>query len=76
MNDSELKNKAIAWLNEQNKICKTRPYSFKPKEVAEAIFGAYTALGRVAQEVVDELNRRGIEIRYRKVGNKRFFELF
>ena len=75
MNDTELKNKAINWLEKQSKICKTRPYPFRPKEVADAILGAYTALGRVAKEVVAELEARGVKARYVQQGNKRFFEL-
>ena len=75
MNNIELKDNAIVWLEKQSKIYKTRPYLFKPKEVADAISGAYTALGHVAPEVVDGLKARGVKVRYRKDGNKRFFVL-
>lgn len=75
MNDIELKNKAIIWLEKQSKDYKTRPFSFKPKEVADAVSGPYTSLGRVAQKVVDELNARGVKVRYVKTGKDRFFEL-
>jgi hypothetical protein len=75
MNHVELKNAAIHWLVAQSTIYKGRPHAFTPKEVAEAIGGAYTALGSVADEVSAELVRRGISIRYKRVGNRRYFEL-
>ena len=75
MSHVELKNAAIQWLGTQSTIYKGRPHAFTPKEVAEAIGGAYTALGFVAEEVTDELVRRGISIRYKRVGNRRYFEL-
>lgn len=75
MNDTELKNKAINWLEKQSEICRTRPYQFTPKEVADAVLGTYTALGRVADAVVTELKARGIRAQYVRQRNKRFFEL-
>lgn len=75
MNDTELKNKAIIWLEKQSKDCKTRPFPFNPKEVADAVSGTYTSLGRVAQKIVDELNARDVKVRYVKTGKGRFFEL-
>lgn len=65
MNAIELKNGAIKWLEAQSRIVKKRPHPFTPKEVAEAVGGAYTLLGgNVAKQIVDELVRRGINIRY------------
>jgi hypothetical protein len=75
MNHTELKNTAIQWLEQQSIVFKSRPQSFTPKEVAEAIGGAYTALGVVAESVAAELTFRGINIQYKRVGNKRYFEL-
>ena len=65
MNQVELKNKAIVWLTAKSKTVKTRPHQFTPKEVAEAVGGSYTSLGgRLAEQVVDELLQRGVNIRY------------
>lgn len=75
MKNSELKRKAINWLEAQSLICKTRPFSFRPNEVAYEIGGTHTALGSIAQEIVQELEARGVRIRYVKSGNQRFFEL-
>lgn len=74
MTNTELKNKAIIWLEKQSQTCKTRPYKFKPKEITDVIGGVHTALGTIQGEVIEELIERGIKICYSKIGNKRFFE--
>lgn len=77
MRQHEQKHKAVEWLCKQAKDCKNKPYRrFTPKQVADEIGGVHTALGgRVAQEIVAELDARGIRANYIPVGNKRFFEL-
>lgn len=77
MNQVELKNKSLVWLTEKSKTIKTRPHSFTPKEVAQAVGGAYTLLGgRLAIEIVDELRQHGISIRYLQNARPCRFELF
>lgn len=75
MNHTELTNKAIQWLDAQHHIVQCRPHSYAPKEIADAIGGAYTALGGVADAVVTELRARGVDIRYERINNKRRFTL-
>ena len=76
MNETELKNKAVAWLQLQDRQFKLRPQRFRPKEVAEAVGGAYGILGRIASKVVEELSARGLQIRYVRTKSSVFFELF
>lgn len=75
MKNSELKNKAIEWLETQSKTFKTRPQSYTPKEVAEAVGGAYGAIGKIADLIVPELVARGVSFQYMKIGNSRRFLL-
>lgn len=75
MNQTELHNSAVTWLVRQSQNFKLRPHRFTPKEVAEAVGGAYTLLGRVADKVAAELTARAIPTRYMKVGLRRYFEL-
>jgi hypothetical protein len=75
MGHTEQKHKAVEWLWQQSKNCKTRPYKFTPTQVADAINGNCTSIGRVQGEIVDELKARGLKIEYLTPGNKRFFEL-
>lgn len=75
MTNTELKNKAITWLEKQSRAYKTRPCKFRPKEMTDEIGGAYTLLGSIQNEVIEELRARGVKIRYSKMGNKRYFEL-
>ncbi|MBX9915794.1 MAG: hypothetical protein E6Q59_02665 [Nitrosomonas sp.] len=75
MTHTELKNKAITWLEKQSQICKTRPYRFSPKEIADEISGVHTSLGAIQNEIIAELMSRGVNIKYSKIGKKRFFEL-
>jgi hypothetical protein len=76
MNQIELKNKAIEWLTEKAATIKMRPHAFTPKEVAEAIGGSYTQLGgRLANEVVEEIRQRGINIQYLNNTRPRQFKL-
>lgn len=76
MGHSEQKHKAVEWLYCQTRTCKTRPYRFTPKQVSDAIGGGYTVVGIIQEEIICELTARGINIRYLKIGGKRFFELF
>ena len=66
---------AIAWLDAQDKLYLTRPKRFSPQEVITAIGGYSPTLGKVADDVIRELQSRGVRIRYQRVGNKRWFEL-
>lgn len=75
MTETELKNKVISWFEAQNIKFKNRPCRFTPKEVAEAVGGAYGSLGKVSESVVSELVGRSIKIRYLCIGNRRYFEL-
>jgi len=75
MKEEKLKRKATEWLETKSKEFKTRPHSFTPKEVADAVGGYAGSLGKVATEVVTELNLRGVNIKYSRSGNKRSFEL-
>ena len=75
MNEIELTNKAIEWLERQDNCVKLRPHYFKPKEVADAVGGYAGTVGKVAKAVVAELCSRGINIRYVCSGSIRRFEL-
>ena len=75
MNEDELKRKAIEWLESQSKAHQTRPQSFRPIEIANAIGGYAGSLGNVADAVVTELISRDIKIRYLRIGKKCRFEL-
>jgi hypothetical protein len=75
VNQTELHNAAVAWLVQQSRTFKLRPNRFTPKEVAEAVGGGYTLLGRIAEKVAAEVTARGIPARYVKTGLKRHFEL-
>lgn len=66
---------AIAWLDAQDKLYLTRPKKFSPQEVTTATGGYPPTLGKVAGDVVRELQSRGVKIRYLKLGSKRWFEL-
>ena len=77
MGQHEQKVAAIAWLKKKSTECKTAPFRrFTPKQVAEGIGGAYTAIGgKIANEIVAELRLCGVSADYIRVGKKRFFEL-
>ncbi len=77
MGQHEQKIAAVEWLRKQAKECQSKPCRrFTPKQVAEGIGGAYTAIGgKVADEIVDELRLRGIAADYIRVGKKLFFVL-
>lgn len=68
---------AIEWLRKKAKECKSDPCrKFTPKQVAEGIGGAYTAIGgKVAYEIVAELRLCGITADYIREGRKLFFAL-
>ena len=75
MTETELNNKSVTWLELQDRRFKLRPQQFRPKEVAEAVGGAYGILGRIADDVVAELRARGVQIRYVRTKSKVYFEL-
>ena len=68
---------AVEWLRMKSKDCKSDPCRrFTPKQVAEGIGGAYTAIGgKVADAIVKELNLCGISAGYIRDGKKLFFVL-
>jgi hypothetical protein len=76
MTHTELQNIVVSWFQQQSMSCKERPCRFKPMEITNVIGGAYTSLGRIQKEVVGELSKQEIKIRYIIIGNERFFELF
>jgi hypothetical protein len=77
MGQHEQKIAAIEWLRKKAKECKSDPCrKFTPKQVAEGIGGAYTAIGgKVADEIVAELRLSGIAADYIREGRKLFFAL-
>lgn len=77
MGQHEQKLAAVEWLRKKAKECKSDPCRrFTPKQVAEGIGGAYTAIGgKVADEIVKELNLCGISADYIRNGRKLFFVL-
>lgn len=77
MRQHEQKIAAIDWLSEKAMLCKSKSCrKFTPKQVADGIGGAYTAIGgTVAQEIVTELNLRGIQSEYIRDGRKLYFVL-
>lgn len=75
MNEIELTNKAIEWLQARSRTIKRRPHPFTPKEVTDEVGGYPGTLGKVADTVIAELLQRGIAIRYVRTGKSRYFEL-
>lgn len=77
MKQHEQKIAALEWLMKKSKECRSEPFKrFTPKQVAEGIGGAYTAIGgKVANEIIAELRIRGVPSDYISEGNKRFFVL-
>jgi hypothetical protein len=77
MGQHEQKIAAVQWLRKQANECKSEPCRrFTPKQVAEGIGGAYTAIGgKVADEIVKELNLCGIPADYIREGRKLYFVL-
>lgn len=75
MGHPEQKHKAVEWLWKQSMDCKTRPYRFTPKQVADAIGGVHTTIGKIQGEIIAELKARGLKIQYLMPGKKRLFEL-
>ena len=77
MGQHEQKIAAIEWLRKKAKECNSEPCRrFTPKQVADGIGGAYTAIGgKVAEEIVKELELCGIPADYIREGKKLFFVL-
>lgn len=73
MNETELTNKAIAWLGMQCKSS-TSTRLFTPKEVADAVGGYAGSIGKVQSAVVAELIGQGFAVKY-LAGKKPVFQL-
>ena len=65
MKEIELKNRVIKWLSKMNTTVMSRPHEFTAQEVATAVEGYAGSVGRVAKDVINELNARGISVEYR-----------
>jgi len=73
MNQIEVKNKAIEFLESKSKEIRSKLYSISAKEVADTIGGYPPTVGNVAEDIVKELQLRGINITYDKVGSPKRF---
>lgn len=73
MKDSVLKNKVIKFLYEMAISHKTFPQTFTARETAEAVHGVMTRIGFISNDVIKELNARGIQIVYISSINPRKF---
>jgi len=73
MNDIELKNKVIKFLERKSYSFKTFPQEFTARETAESVGGVTTRIGFVAEKAVRELRARGVKIRYNKSTTPRKF---
>ena len=73
MNEIELKNSAIRWLSKFAKEHISRPQKVTPKELAEAVGGAYTSVGKIAESITAELLAQGCCVSYERSGNRRYF---
>lgn len=76
MNNTELFNKTTEFLRRMNAEFKGRSRRITPKEISYEIKGAYTSIGKIAKDICLELNLHGVNIKYIKKGNKRYFEFF
>jgi hypothetical protein len=76
MQDIVFKDKVIEFLHGKSLEYKTRPIKFTPSQITNAVGGGHPPrIGVIADDVVRELNARGIKIEYKRPGNKRFFQL-
>jgi hypothetical protein len=75
VNDVELKTLAISWIYQRSRGLKTRPYGISAQEVAKAVGGYAGSVGRVADDVVTELELQGLPIRYVRGARPCRFEL-
>lgn len=75
MNDIELKSLAISWIHKRSGDLKTRPYSISAQEVAKAVGGYAGSVGRIADDVVAELEGQGLAVRYVRGSRPCRFEL-
>ena len=73
MKDIELKHKVIKYLEHQARTYKSFPQPFTPTTIGNDIDAYIPRIGLVADEVVHELQSRGIKIQYMKTGTKRKF---
>lgn len=73
MKDIDLKHKVIEYLEMQARSYKCFPQPFTPTKIGADIGAYIPRIGSVADDVVKELQARGIPIRYEKNGNKRMF---
>lgn len=75
MKDSELKNKVVEFLLKMNSERKSNLIKFTPAEICSVTSGSHTRIGFIAKEVEDELRLHGVNVKYIKNGNNRFFEI-
>lgn len=62
----------MEWLLSQSLAYKT-VQKFAPQVVAQAVGGYAGTLGHVADLIVLELARRGVDVHYERIGSKRRF---
>ena len=73
MKDIDLKHKIVEYFIDIATTYKTFPQSFTPSIIGNNIGAYIPRIGSVADAVVVELQGRGIDIEYKKEGNKRSF---
>lgn len=73
MKDIDLKHKIIEYFLEKADSYKTFPQSFTPTMIGDNIGAYIPRIGSVADAVIKELQGRGIDIEYKKEGNKKEF---
>jgi hypothetical protein len=74
--DIDLKHEVIEYLEKQASRYKSFPKEFTPTRIGKDIDAYIPRIGYVADEVIKELQSRGIPIEYIKEGNKRKFVIF
>jgi len=73
MNNVELMNKVISYLDRKARRCTNFPREYSAKEIADSVGGYPPAIGKVADDVLAELRGRGIKVKYVKTANPRRF---
>jgi hypothetical protein len=71
--DIDLKHKIVEYFIDIAATYKTFPQSFTPSIIGTNIGAYIPRIGSVADAVIEELQGRGIDIEYKKEGNKRRF---
>jgi len=75
VNNIELKNRTISFLEQKYKDTKTFPREYTAKEVADATGGYAGNIGKIAKEVIKELNCHGYSIVYESQKSPKRFVL-